>query len=347
MKKETVKEIRSHLAKELKKYEGEPIRFDLPLGQIVFNIEEDGSKRFATELMDVLKKIDFANISFRNFYCQGVDFTGLKGVVIEPLNVFKQSLEYSILNGVTFKDTLDFVGINIRGANFTGAKERYEPYIGINFNCVKDRDITDCVLKGVQAVGRPLEGVKIRCTDFAGSKDVLINPQDIYNKDMKYTKLSCVEFIGPFDGVTIKGANFAGSNGAVINPSMVGNSDLSNTILRNTTISGSFDECNLKGADFTGAKIKISMNPQLLFGKSLEGCKLSGVEFIGSFDNCNLKGADFTESVGAIIDNPNTCEIDEHTNLNGAIVYSKETEEKQKEKIKSIISKTIRSKIEK
>ena len=66
------------------------------------------------------------------------------------------------------------------------------------------------------------EGVKLTATSFNGCKNVRINPQTIFEKDLTQAKLKGVDFTGfSFDGCSLWETNFKGSIGAKINPNKV------------------------------------------------------------------------------------------------------------------------------
>lgn len=55
------------------------------------------------------------------------------------------------------------------------------------------------------------DDVDIRETQFRGSKGAVINPQNVYNKDLRETKLCDVTIKGSFNGVYVKEADFTSS----------------------------------------------------------------------------------------------------------------------------------------
>ncbi len=52
--------------------------------------------------------------------------------------------------------------------------------------------------------------------DFSGLYGVKLNPQKVFNKDLRYAKLKGVEITGPFDDCEIYHTNFTGSIGATM-----------------------------------------------------------------------------------------------------------------------------------
>ena len=116
----------------------------------------------------------------------------------------------------------------------------------------KDFAIPMELLKNLDLTGISFEDVDIRMVDFTGSKGAVINPQEVYYKNMSGAKLSGVELVGSFEGVNIVNTDFTGSTGAVINPQEVYDKDMNGAKLNGVTIIGSFKDVDYKDADFTG-----------------------------------------------------------------------------------------------
>ena len=88
--------IRQILVEELSKLkEGKFVRLselecsDKILDELLFdynkyNYNNEVYKKFSIFIEDILDKIDFKGISFDNFKCSGYDFSGLKGISINP-----------------------------------------------------------------------------------------------------------------------------------------------------------------------------------------------------------------------------------------------------------------------
>jgi len=114
MDKKIIRYIRKGFKQELENYEGEPRRLNVQselAEEILFNVNEDGIKTFAfpTELM---KKVNFEGLSFDGFLAIGFDFTGFKGVSLDPQKVYDKDLSYANLNGVTIINTFDDVKLD-------------------------------------------------------------------------------------------------------------------------------------------------------------------------------------------------------------------------------------------
>lgn len=142
--------------------------------------------------------------------------------------------------------------------------------------------------------------------DFSPYIGIKLNPQTIYNKDLKNSICKGVEFIDSFDNVRIAGTNFTGSKGAKINPQTIYGPNLSNTVCCDVEFIGNggiadFSRVRLERTNFTGSK-GAKINPQAIYYKSLKNCICADVEFVGEYGkepdfNCvTIDGADFTGS---------------------------------------------------
>ena len=115
-----IKHIREGLLVELNKVNGEPRIINLRsefVEELLFNTDEFGMKTFAFPI-ELMKKVDFTGISFEDFFAFGFDFTGFKGVAIDPQKVFDKDLSFANLNGVTIINTFD--DVKYEGTNFEG-----------------------------------------------------------------------------------------------------------------------------------------------------------------------------------------------------------------------------------
>lgn len=293
-----IKELRTHLIAELSNYNGKPVKLDLSqevLEEIIFNHNHDGSKEFA--ITEIISKIDFTNISFKNFKCN-IDFSNITGVTINPQEVFEKKLTNANLEGVTLDiDTNGFDDVYIEDTKFKGAKTTDGSPITINPQTLRYRQMRFCVFDGVVFIGE-FCGTTISGSDFRGSIGAIINPQTILDKDLSYTKFGGVKFINNFNDVKINNSDFTGSKGAVINPQLIYNKSLMGTILKNAKIIGkNMDGVIVIGTDFTDSEGEIWINPQTLAKRDLSAAKLFGVRIIGPIDGCCIAGANFTGSI--------------------------------------------------
>ena len=148
---------------------------EIPVEKIVFEKRYDGSLRFCKELLPVLEKINFSNVSFDNFYCSYVDFSKYKGIKINPQTVYKKCLSFSTLKGVTIVGSFD--GVYIIGSNFKGTKG-----IKINPQTVYKKNLSFSTLEGVEFIG-PFDNTHIDGADFTGSKGKFVKQlKKNYNK---------------------------------------------------------------------------------------------------------------------------------------------------------------------
>lgn len=114
MNLETINEIRKGLFCELQKFEGNSAKLRVQndvAEQILFNIDENGIKTFAFPV-ELIKKVNFEGISFDGFLAYGFDFTGFKGISLDPQKVYDKDLSYANLNGVTIVNTFDDVKLD-------------------------------------------------------------------------------------------------------------------------------------------------------------------------------------------------------------------------------------------
>ena len=190
-----------------------------------------------------IKKPDLSGVCFDNIDVRSFDFTGCKGVKINPREVLGRSLENTKLNGVEIIGSFD--GVDIECTDFTGSKGAK-----INPQTIEVKNLRGTELSGVEIIGS-FDGVNIERTNFTGSKGAKIDPQTIRNKNLSGITLSDAEIIGPFDGVDIRFTDFTGSKGAKIDPQTVRYRSLRNTKLSGVEIIGFLDGVDMSFTDFT------------------------------------------------------------------------------------------------
>lgn len=109
----------------------------------------------------------------------------------------------------------------------------------------------------------PLDEVDVSKMDFSQMYGIKINPQTIYDNDLKNTILKGVEFIGNdkinqtdiFKNVKLSGANFTGSKGARINPQTVYGKCFDLAILADVDFTGfSFKDAQIYNTKFKGSR---------------------------------------------------------------------------------------------
>lgn len=114
MDRKMIRHIRKGLEHELVRCDGKARRLNVQselAEEILFNIDENGMKTFAFPL-DLMKKVNYEGISFDNFFAYGFDFTGFKGISLDPQKVYDKDLSYANLNGVTIINTFDDVKLD-------------------------------------------------------------------------------------------------------------------------------------------------------------------------------------------------------------------------------------------
>ena len=210
MKNLTIKEIRKVLVDELKDYVGEPVFLDIDskiLSKILFDTYKDDDdieyKKFSEEISSVIKKIDFSNVSFDNFYASKATFIGFKGVKINPQTVAYKDLSYSTFHNVTFIGTFD--GVNIAYTNFNGSKG-----VVINPQTIHNKDMHSATLSSAIFIG-PFDKVNIRYADFTGSKGAVINPSRVDGKSLESVDLCDTIVTGSFKNVKLYNTSVEGA----------------------------------------------------------------------------------------------------------------------------------------
>jgi len=212
-----IKEIRQYLISKLEKYNRKPVLLDLEsdlLSEIIFDtVRKNGSyaKVFALD-EDILRKIDFSNISFDGVLVENVNFFPLTGVRLHPQKVFDKSFYNTRLCDVTILGDMEsYRDVYISGADFTDALGN----VTINPQIVRNRELEDCNFKYCTFVNHFNE-CSITGSNFKGSEGAIIDPQTIRYKDLSRCDFADVEFDGSFEGCRIVETCFMKSTGALI-----------------------------------------------------------------------------------------------------------------------------------
>ena len=348
MEKEKIKEIRNHLVSKLGSYTGEPIKLgelgidkDI-LEEIVFDTIEGyvGTYRtFAKELMvdELYKMIDYTGISFKNFLCS-IDFTSIKGVTLNPQEVFNKSLGNSNLSGVTLDINEDsFNEVLLFNTSFKGAKTKYGSVITINPQKLGSNYMSFCEFDGVKFEGS-FKGMNIEYSNFNGSTGAVINPQELDHRSVYDAVLTDVRIDGSFWNINVMRADFTGSIGAVIDPQEVKDKSLYYTTLKDAVVLGkNMSGVQIEGTNFTGHKGTVTINPQTIYHKNFNYSVLADTRILGSTDGCTFIDTSFKGSTGAIIDKTK-CFVSDDTDLTDTELVD------EKEKIKLLISNAFRNK---
>lgn len=152
------------------------------LDRIVFDYRAkfpngDTYKDVFYEFFKLKSKIDFDGVSFDGAIIAQRDFTGSKGIKINPQTIFFKSLLLTVCSGVEFIGPFD--GVVLCCTDFTGSK-------GAKINpqtiCGKELCGTKCA--DVEFIG-PFDGADISFADFTGSKGAKINLQTVYGTGIK------------------------------------------------------------------------------------------------------------------------------------------------------------------
>ncbi len=202
MSYENIKKLRKILVEEFSKYEGEPVLLTMDkklLNKIFFYDHE-----FANEIIPILPKIDFSNISFDGYNCYSKDFSKFTGVKINPQKSYEKNLGNSIYRNVEFIGSFD--GVKIMGSIFGGSKGAV-----INPQTIPDKNLAFGEYENVTFEGS-FNGVKVICANFTGSKGAVIDPQEVMDKSISGANCKDVIFTNDFDGVNIEATKFEGSN---------------------------------------------------------------------------------------------------------------------------------------
>ena len=295
-----VRRIRNYLSSKLEKYEGEPIKLDIDnLDEILFS-DSDTGRRFAIPV-EIAKKIDMIGVSFDEFYASGFDFSGFKGVEIDPNKLYEKQFLSTNFAGVTF--TEEFDNCSFEEVSFAGSK-------GAVIKPSNNVILSGNNFKNVTFTGAISSGDITYCS-FEGSNNAVINldvPGVQYPIRVLYgAVLTDATIIGTFDGCSIKGANFKGAkneNGEniKINPNVLASFDLSGCVFDGVEFTQEIiGLTNMANADFTGSK-GFKIRTVSLGEGSLDYAKLNGVTFYcGNTDGICLGkiiDADFTGSKG-------------------------------------------------
>lgn len=207
--------LRKNVITELKLYnESEPTKLGLDneiLEEILFDtIERYGQKlRLFALPIEILKKIDYYGISFKDVCIEYIDFTELINVIINLDEIYNKSLYHTKLSGV--KIIGSFVNANIEYADFTGCKD-----IELIPQIVLNKSLLGARLDGVTFMGS-FDNTIIRGANFKNSKNAIINVDKLGSKDLRDCIFSNVKFEKMIEKSDIRGANFTGSTKGCIN----------------------------------------------------------------------------------------------------------------------------------
>ena len=119
---------------------------------------------------------------------------------------------------------------------------------------------------------------------------IVINPQEIYDKDLSIQNFRGANFSGTsFDGCKIYCSSFKDSIGARINPQTIEDRDCRNVVFSDVEIIGSFDDCQIFNTDFRGSKGAV-IDPRKVRNKDCSFVNFDDVILIGGFEGCCVNG---------------------------------------------------------
>lgn len=156
----TIEKLRSILIEELNQYTGwepVPLNFESELLRKIMFTEG----KFYEELKDVVKKINFSNVSFDGFDASMYDFSSLRGVKINPQTIKDKNLTNTICQDVEFIGPFD--GAQIDEANFTGSKGAK-----INPQTIFNKSLYGTICANVEFIGT-FDGTLTEGASFKGS----------------------------------------------------------------------------------------------------------------------------------------------------------------------------------
>lgn len=152
------------------------------LDRIVFDYRAkfpngDTYKDIFYEFFKLKSKIDFDGVSFDGVIMTQRDFTGSKGIKINPQTIFLRIFCFTACSDVEFIGPFD--GADIRFADFTGSKGAK-----INPQTIYGKKLCGTKCADVEFIG-PFDGTDISFADFTGSKGAKINLQTVYGTGIK------------------------------------------------------------------------------------------------------------------------------------------------------------------
>ena len=212
----------------------------IDIDNVIFDYDSNDYKEFSKTLADVLKYIDFSNISFAGFKAAGVNFTGYHNVTINPQTIAYKDLSNSVLKGVKFASRTYaediFKDVLLVNTNFTGS-------VGAQIIPETVKNLAGGKMASVafsgQNNGEMFKDCDLSYMDFTGSHGAVVNPQVIYEKSLKFTNLT--------DALLVRGANF---DDCYVTETTFNGQDVSLNpqTLRNKTI----EHCHFNGVEFIG-----------------------------------------------------------------------------------------------
>lgn len=155
---------------------------------------------------NIIKYLDFSDVSFDKIDVREVDFTGSIGVNLDPQKVYKKSLYKTKLGNIDFKGK-SFDGVNVQFADFTNTEN-----VNLDPQTVKGKSLYCSNVNGINFAFKLFSKVDVRGANFTGATKVWLNPQKVYGKSLRSCILNGIDFKGKsFDNVDIRWASFEGA----------------------------------------------------------------------------------------------------------------------------------------
>lgn len=247
----------------------------IDIDNVIFDYDNNDYKEFSKTLANVLKYIDFSNISFFGFKAAGVNLTGYHNITINPQTIAYKDLSNSVLNGVKFasrgynKDL--FEDVLLINTNFTGS-------VGARIIPETVRHLAggkmDSVTFSSQNNGDMFKDCDLSYMDFTGSYGAIVNPQVIYEKSLKSTNLTDALLVrgANFDDCYVTGTTFSGQD-VSLNPQTLRNKTIEHCHFNGVEFIGDdemFKDIRILDNDFTGSKNAI-IDVNAIAGNYIEG----------------------------------------------------------------------------
>ena len=352
---EKIKLLREKLIERLSKLEdGIHIKLDydpIIIDSLLFKKEESYPiyKEFVSDLsIEVLKKIDFSNVDFTDFFAKNFDFSKLYGVRLNPKKVYDNSLENSIFKGVYFTDSLD--GCEISGADFTGSINAKLNPNTLPFDRFAIIDLRNCKFSDVTFTKAFLGNFAIKFSlsdiDFTGSHNAVIYMRSL-GDGLFNCKLNGVTLIGDIKHF-ITGTDFTGAISKTlgfttkvkIDPQRVENKDFTDTKLNGVVITNSFEGAVINCTDFTGCENAYIDLRKIHNASDYKTCNFTGVKVI------NIDGKEISVSSDGRLSNYLEDKLDEILGIEKeSEVLSKEKLELARKKLIELNRKKVEEKI--
>lgn len=122
-------------------------------------------------------------------------------------------------------------------------------------NGKKEIDIPEDIKFKIDYSNINFKDVNVKDYDFTNMKNVYINPQEVFNKDLRNCILDGVHITGNFDDVYITNTNFTNSIGALIDPQNIYNKNLTGTILTDSIVVDNFYDVVIHNTIFNDCNI--------------------------------------------------------------------------------------------